>query len=569
MVPKQFHQWLKVFGKVESERMPVRKVWDHTIDVKEDFKPSKVKVYPLSRNERDEVQKFVDEHLKKGYIRPSKSQQTSPVFFVGKKDGGRHMVMDYRKLNRQTVKDNYPLPLITELVDNMGSKRIFTKMDLRWGYNNMRVKKGDEWKAAFTTHVGLFEPVVMFFRMTNSPATFQAMMNEILRDMINERKVAAFVDDVLVGTETEEEHDKVVEEVLRRLEENDLYVKPEKCMWKVRKVPFLGVVMGEGKVEIEEDKVEGVLKWPTPQCVRDVRKFLGLANYYRRFVKDFAKVALPMNRLTRKDKKWKWGEEQQAAFEQLKAVFTTRPMLATPELDKEFRVKADALNFATGGVLSVKCDDDLWRPVAFISKALNETERNYKIHDKEMLGVIRCLEAWRYFLEGAKMKFEIWTDHKNLEYFMSSQNLNRRQAQWALYLSRFDFVLKHIPGSRMGKADGLSKRSDWEKGVEGDNEERTLLKPEWVRSIRAGEVIVEGVDILEKIRKSEVKDDEVIKAVEEIKKAEVKMLRDEEWREEDGLMLKEGKVYVPKDEALRVEIIRLHHDTPMGGHGGQ
>ena len=159
---------------------------------------------------------------------------------------------------------------------------------------------------------------------------------------------------------------------------------------------------------------------------------------------------------------------------------------------------------------------------------MNETERNYKTHDKEMLGVIRCLEAWRHFLEGAKMKFEIWMDHKNLEYFMSNQNLNHRQARWALYLSRFDFILRHIPGSKMGKADGLSRRSNWEKEVEGDNEERTLLKPEWVRSIQAGEVIVEGVDILEKIRKSEAKDDEVIKAVEEMKKAGVKMLRDEE-----------------------------------------
>ena len=163
-------------------------------------------------------------------------------------------------MNKQTVKNNYPLPLITELVDVMGNKRVFTKMDLWWGYNNVRIKEGEEWKAAFTTHVGSFEPVVMFFGMTNSPATFQAMMNEILRDLINEGKVAAFVDDVLVGTETEKGHDKVVEEVLKRLEENDLYVKPEKCVWKVRKVPFLGVIMGEGRVEMEEDKVGGVLR---------------------------------------------------------------------------------------------------------------------------------------------------------------------------------------------------------------------------------------------------------------------------------------------------------------------
>jgi len=195
-------------------------------------------------------------------------------------------------------------------------------------------------------------------------------------------------------------------------------------------------------------------------------------------------------------------------------------------------------------------------------------EYNYEIYDKEMLGVIRCLEAWQHFLEGARMKFEIWMDHKNLEYFMSSQNLNCRQARWALYLSRFDFVLRHIPGSKMGKADGLSRRGDWEKGVEGDNEERTLLKPEWIKSIRAGEVIMEGVDILEKIKKLETKDNKVIKVVEEMKKAEVKMLRDKEWREENGLMLKEGKVYMPKDEALRVEIIRLHHDMSMEEHRG-
>jgi len=233
MVPKQFYEWLKVFGKVESKRMLVRKVWDHAIDLNDDFKASKVRVYPLSRNEKKEVQKFINEHLKKGYIRPSKLPQTSPVFFVGKKNEGKHIVIDYRRLNKQTVKNNYPLPLITDLVDSMGNKRVFTKMDLQWGYNNMRIKKRDEWKAAFTTHVGSYEPVVMFFGMTNSPATFQGMMNEILRDMIIKGKVAVFVNDMLIGTETEKGHNELVKEVLKQLEENDLYVKPEKCAWKI------------------------------------------------------------------------------------------------------------------------------------------------------------------------------------------------------------------------------------------------------------------------------------------------------------------------------------------------
>jgi len=237
MVPQRFHRWLKVFGKVELERMPTRKIWDHGIDLKKEFKASKVRVYPLSRNKREEVQQFIQDHLCKVYIRPLKSPQTCPVFFVGKKDGGKHMVIDYCRLNKQTVKNNYLLPLITDLVDSMGNKKLFTKMDLRWDYNNVHIKEGDEWKAAFTTYVGSFEPVVMFFEMTNSPA----------------------IDDMLVGTEDKKGHDEIVAKVLKRLEENDLYVKPEKCSWKVNKVNFLEVVMGQGKIEMEEKKIEGVL----------------------------------------------------------------------------------------------------------------------------------------------------------------------------------------------------------------------------------------------------------------------------------------------------------------------
>jgi len=202
---------------------------------------------------------------------------------------------------------------------------------------------------------------------------------------------------------------------------------------------------------------------------------------------------------------------------------------------------------------------------------LSDTERNYEIHDKEMLAVVRRLEVWRHFLEGTVVKFEIWTDHKNLEYFMKAQKLNQRQARWALYLSRFDFTLKHILESKIEKADSLSRRPDWEVGVERDNENETLVKPEWleVRRTEIVEIMVEGVDLLEQVRQSKVKDNKVIKVVEEIKRARVKMLRDEEWREVDGIMYKKGKVYVSKDDKLRTEIIRLHHDMPVGGHGGQ
>jgi len=196
------------------------------------------------REEREEMREFIQEQLRKGYIRPSKSLQTVPVFFVGKKDGKKRMVQNYRYLNEWTVKNNYPLPLISDILENIGTKKVFMKMELRWGYNNVMIKEEDEWKAVFTMPEGSFEPTVMFFRLTNSPAMFQAMMNELLRDLINTGKVVAFIDDVIVGTETEKGHDELVAEVIRRLEENNLYVKPEKCRWKVREVEFLGVVIG-------------------------------------------------------------------------------------------------------------------------------------------------------------------------------------------------------------------------------------------------------------------------------------------------------------------------------------
>jgi len=293
----------------------------------------------------------------------------------------------------------------------------------------VRIKEEDEWKAAFSMPEGSFEPTVMFFRLTNSPVTFRTMMNNLLRDLVVEEKVAVFIDDVMIATETEEGHDEIVEKVLKRLEENNLFMKPEKCVWKVREVGFLGVIIGEDRVRMEKEKVQGVIKWPVLRNVKNVQKVLGLANYYRQFVKDFAKIAKPLHEMMRREMKWSWGERQQRAFEELKERFTTEPVLVIPDLDKEMRVEADALDFVIGGVLLIKCEDEKWRLVIYISKLLSEAERNYKIHNKEILAIIWCLEAWRYFLEEAKDWFEIWMDHKNLEYFMKAQKLNQRQAR--------------------------------------------------------------------------------------------------------------------------------------------
>ena len=250
--------------------------------MKEGFVPRKRKVYPLLRKEREEVHEFIKEQLRKGYIRPSKSPQIVPVFFVGKKDGKKRIVQNYQYLNEWTVKNNYPLLLISDVIKNIGTKKVFTKMDLRWGYNNVRIKEGDKWKAAFTTldNPGSFEPTVIFFGLTNSPATFQTMMNELLKDLINTGKVAAFINDAIVRTENKEEHNELVAEIIKRLEENNLYWKPEKCKWKVREMGFLGVVIRPEGIKTKKEKIKDVLDWLRPKYVKDVQKFLGLANYY-------------------------------------------------------------------------------------------------------------------------------------------------------------------------------------------------------------------------------------------------------------------------------------------------
>jgi len=265
----------------------------------------------------------------------------------------------------------------------------------------------------------------------------------------------------------------------------------------------------------------------------------------------------------------RWGETQQKAFDELKRRFVEEPILVAADYTRPLRVESDASDFATGAVLSMLCEDEKWHPCAFLSKGLNDVERNYDVHDKEMLGIIRALEAWRHYLEGAKHEIDIWTDHQNLKYFMTAKKLNRRQARWALFLSRFNFHLTHKAGTLMKKADALSRRPDHKKGVENDNSNMTLLKPKYFRicAMRQGHLLIDGSEkeTLSKIRKCADLDEEVIKVLKDMKGEKKKSIRGDEWIEEQGLILFRGKVYVPKDEELRKEITRLHHNTSISG----
>ena len=330
------------------------------------------------------------------------------------------------------------------------------------------------------TYIELYKPTVIYYGLTNSFAIFQTIINDLFQDMINQRTTATFINDIIVATETEKGHDEVIEKVLKRLKENDLFVKPKKYKWKVREVEFLEVVIGLKGVEIQKEKVKGMLNWPALQNIKEVQKFLGLVNYYRQFIEDFAKVIVPLHLLVQKEEKQRWGKEQKKVFQRIKKIFISELILAIPDLDREMQVEADTSDYATEEVLSVKYKDGKQRPVVFISKSMNPMERNYKIHDKEMLAVIRCLETQRYYLEEAKIQFKIQIDYKNLQYFMTSQKLNCKQAKWTLYLFRFDFVLKNVLGKSIEKTDRLSRRPNQQERVENDNENRILIKPEQV-----------------------------------------------------------------------------------------
>ena len=424
IVPEDYRQYADVFSEVESERLPMHKPYDHAIDLKPETPETiRSKVYPMPVNEQAELDRFLEENIRKGYIIPSKSPIASPVFFVKKKDGRLQLVQDYRKLNEYTVKNRYPLPLAVDIVNRLRGAKFFTKFDVRWGYHNIRIKKGDEWKAAFTTSRGLFEPQVMLFGLTNSPATFQALMNTIFVDLVAAGQVAIYLDDILIYSPTPEEHRWTTHEVLQRLRAHDLYLQPEKCEFKQEEVKYLGLIIRRRKVTMDPTKVRAVTGWPPPRNLKELRGFLGFANFYRQFIRDFARIARPLNDLTKKDTPWIWGSAQQQAFNSLKNSFTLQPILTMWEPDRPTCLEVDASGYATGGVLLQQLDDRQWHPVAFQSESMVEAEWNYEIYDKEMLAVIRGLEDWRHYLKGLPEPFTIVTDHCNLEYWRTAQNL--------------------------------------------------------------------------------------------------------------------------------------------------
>ena len=289
-IPKEYHKFIRVFDKEEANHFPKSQVWDHRIELKEGFQPKSFKVYNLTPEEQKELEAFLKENLEKGYIWPSKSPMATPFFFVKKKDGKLWPCQDYRYLNEWTIKNTYPLPLISELMHKIKDRKYFTKLDIWWGYNNVWIKEGDEWKVALKTDRGLYEPTVMFFRMCNSPATFQAMMDDIFEDLIEEGIIIIYMDNMFLSAKTKEQLQENTRQVLQWLMENDLYLKPKKCEFCKEKIEWLGMVIQEGKITMDPRKLKGIQDWPAPTTVKQVQGFLWFGNFIDTSFEDSPKL---------------------------------------------------------------------------------------------------------------------------------------------------------------------------------------------------------------------------------------------------------------------------------------
>ena len=555
LVPPEYLRYRKIFDEIASNRLPEHRPWDHAIELKTGAELKDCGLYRMPPDEATSLKATLEDLLKRKLIQESKAPAASPVFFVEKKDGTKRFVQDYRGLNAITIKNAYPLPLIPDLIDKLRGARYFTKFDVRWGYNNIRIRAGDEWKAAFKTPFGLFEPRVMFFGLCNSPATFQSFMNMAFKDLIDSGNVVVYMDDILIFTETLDQLRDLTHKVLQTIEKYDLFLKPEKCFFAQTSIEYLGLVITEGRVSMDPAKVTGITNWPQPRTLKQLQAFLGFCNFYRRFIQNYSHVARPLFNLTKKDTAFLWSSDAETAFQFLKSAFVKAPVLALPDHSQPFRLIVDASDFAIGAILEQPDELNRWHPLTYLSKSLDATQRNWVIHDKELWSIICPLVELRHYFEGAAHPIEIWTDHNNLTYFMSKQKLTRRQARWALTLSRYDLRIVHKPGA-YNRADPLSRRTDHKEGVEHDNDDRVLLDTKIlaIKATRAGNITPVPSEIKSRIKETQNHDPEVSTALATIlangPRSIVKGLED--WNLEEGLILRKGRIYVPQSSVAAV-----------------
>jgi len=436
----------------------------------------KTSVYRLTPPEKVTLHEYITDGLKRGTLRRSEAADTCSFFFIDKKDGKLQPVQDYRPLNAITKKNAAPIPLIPELVDKLLGARFFTKLDVRWGYNNIHIHKGNEYKTAFKTPMGIFESLVMTFGLCNAPATFQTFMDTELTDLIDTGHIVVYLDDILIFAHTITEVIKYTHMVLQRLLDLDLYLQPAKCSFNQTSIEYLGLIISEGELHMDPVKLKAVSSWPTPTKVKNIQEFLGFCKFYRQFVKNYSALARPLFDLTKKDTPFLWGTAQAEAFVALQNMLMTSLVLLLPDYNRPFMLITDVSDYVTGAILEQNDAFGQSHLVAYYLKSLQPAEQNYKIHDKELLAIVQALKHFRHYLQGNVHQTKIFSDHANLKYFTTKQTLTRRQACWSILLGTYDYVIIPKPG-KLNQADGLSRHPDHKEGIASENVEQVLLDP--------------------------------------------------------------------------------------------
>jgi hypothetical protein len=547
-IPTEVEEVIIEFGDLMPSKLPAqlppRRAIDHKIELVPGARPPAQAPYRLSGPEMVELKMQLEELLEAGYIRPSRSPYGAPVLFQRKKDGTLRLCTDFRALNKLTIKNKYPLPLIADCFDRLSGARIFSKLDLKQGYYQVRIAPGDEEKVACVTRYGSYEFLVMPFGLCNAPATFCTLMNDVFRPLLD-KSVVVYLDDILVYSKNMEEHKQHLAEVFELLREHKLFVKKEKCSFAQEEVHFLGHIVGKGLIRPDPEKLQAIRDWEPLKNVHEVRQFLGLANYYRKFVEGYSKLAAPLTDLLKKDKKWKWSDKCQAAFETLKEKLTSSPVLALPDFTRPFEVQSDASDYAVGGVLMQD-----GHPVAYESRKLQDREKNYPAHEKEMTGIIHCLRTWRHYLLGTQ--FIVKTDNVSSTYFKTQAKVTPKQARWQEFLAEFDFEILYNPGKKNVVADALSRKGQLaaiEDGEVQPGASRVTLSEEVLSAIKEGyQMDPQAAELFKQASEG----------------------RTRKFSIKDGLLVfTQDRVYLPKWRNVRKEVLHECHDSPWAGHPGQ
>ncbi|GJX10533.1 putative reverse transcriptase domain-containing protein [Tanacetum coccineum] len=528
---------------------PTRQV-EFQIDLVPGAAPVARAPYRLAPSEMKELSEQLKELSDKGFIRPSSSPWGAPVLFVKKKDGSFRMCIDYRELNKLTVKNRYPLPRIDDLFDQLQGSSVYSKIDLRSGYHQLRVREKDIPKTAFRTRYGHYEFQVMPFGLTNAPAVFMDLMNRVCKPYLD-KFIIVFIDDILIYSKNKQEHKEHLKMILELLKKEELYAKFSKCEFWIPKVQFLGHVIDSKGIHVDPAKIEAIKDWTSPKSPTEIRQFLGLAGYYRRFIEGFSKIAKPMTKLTQKKVKFEWGDKQETAFQLLKQKLCSAPILALPEGSEDFIAYCDASKKGLGAVLMQR-----EKVISYASRQLKIHEKNYTTHDLELGAVVFALKIWRHYLYGTKCT--VFTDHKSLQHILDQKELNMRQRRWLELLSDYDCDIRYHPGKANVVADALSRKErepplrvralvmtislDLPKQIL--NAQTEAQKPENIKSEDVGGMLVENAKFPEAIREQKLEP------------------------RADGTLCLNGRSWLPCYGDLRTVIMHESHKSKYSIHPG-